>query len=100
MGYMVSKREVLGSTSILLTSRTGENLQEDPIAMLAKYPLMNAYWEDKRAKVELINVPAYVLASMSSGLHTIGSVRGFEDVPHDKKWSVQFELLEQTGERD
>ncbi|KAJ9615768.1 hypothetical protein H2200_001845 [Cladophialophora chaetospira] len=64
----------------------GENLQEDPIAMLAKYPLMNGYWEDKRARVELINVPAYVLASMSTGLHTIGSTRGFEDIPHDKKW--------------
>ncbi|KIY03521.1 uncharacterized protein Z520_00212 [Fonsecaea multimorphosa CBS 102226] len=64
----------------------GENLQEDPIAMLAKYPLMNAYWEDKRAKVELINVPAYILTSMSTGLHTVGSIRGFEDIPHDKKW--------------
>jgi predicted acyl esterase len=58
--------------------------------MLAKYPLMNAYWEDKRAKIESINVPAYVLGSMSTGLHTIGSVRGFEDLPHDKKWSVRF----------
>jgi uncharacterized protein len=68
---------------------TGENQQEDPITMLAKYPLMNEYWEDKRAKSERITVPAYILASMSSGLHTVGSLRGFEDVPHDKKWSVQ-----------
>lgn len=73
----------------LFTERnSGENLQEDPIAMLAQYPLMNEYWADKRAKVELIDVPAYILGSMSSGLHTIGSVRGFEDLRHEKKWSV------------
>lgn len=54
--------------------------------MLKKYPLMNNYWEDKRAKAYLINIPAYVLASMSTGLHTIGSTRCFEDIPHDKKW--------------
>ncbi len=74
---------------VLAKLLVGENLQEDPIAMLAKYPLMNAYWEDKRAKVELIEVPAYILASMSTGLHTIGSTRGFEDIPHNKKWSVR-----------
>ncbi|KAN0104342.1 alpha/beta-hydrolase [Hyaloscypha variabilis] len=48
----------------------GQNLQEDTISMIRKYPLMNDYWEDKRAKAHLIEVPAYVLASMSTGLHT------------------------------
>ena len=75
----------------LLTLLIGANLQEGPIAMLAKYPLMNAYCEDKRAKVELINVPAYVLASMSTGLHAIGSTtRGLEDITHDKKCMVSI----------
>jgi len=54
--------------------------------MIQKYPLMNDYWEDKRANAHLINVPAYVLASMSTGLHTVGSFRCFEDIPHEKKW--------------
>jgi hypothetical protein len=54
--------------------------------MIEKYPLMNEYWEDKRGKSHLINVPAYILASMSSGLHTVGSTRSYEDIPHDKKW--------------
>ncbi|EDN99965.1 hypothetical protein SS1G_02823 [Sclerotinia sclerotiorum 1980 UF-70] len=48
----------------------GENGGEDVIAMIDQYPLMNEYWEDKRAKSHLIQVPAYVLASMSSSLHT------------------------------
>lgn len=54
--------------------------------MIDRYPLMNEYWEDKRAKSHLIKAPAYVLASMSSALHTIGSLRSFEDIPHELKW--------------
>ena len=57
--------------------------------MLDRYPQMNEYWEDKRAAMDQIRVPAYVLASYSTGLHTVGSFRGFEDIPHDKKWFVQ-----------
>ena len=64
----------------------GRNPDEDVLEMLQKYPLMNEYWEDKRGKAHLIQVPAYVLASMSSSLHTVGSCRGFEDIPHDQKW--------------
>ncbi|KAL3488009.1 Alpha/Beta hydrolase protein [Aspergillus germanicus] len=64
----------------------GNNEQEDVIAMIQKYPLMNEYWGDKRAKAHLIQVPAYILASMSTGLHTVGSIRCYEDIPHDKKW--------------
>ena len=55
-------------------------------AMYSKFPLMNEYWADKRAKMENIEVPAYVLASMSTALHTVGSFRGYEDIKHDKKW--------------
>ncbi|KAE8346115.1 hypothetical protein BDV24DRAFT_177006 [Aspergillus arachidicola] len=64
----------------------GNNEQEDVIAMIRKHPLMNEYWEDKRAKANLIQVPAYILASMSTGLHTVGSTRCYEDIPHENKW--------------
>ncbi|KAJ4246877.1 hypothetical protein NW762_013429 [Fusarium torreyae] len=60
--------------------------REDVISMIKTYPLMNEYWEDKRAKAHLIDVPAYVLTSMSTGLHTVGSTRCYEDIPHEKKW--------------
>ncbi|KAH6959628.1 Alpha/Beta hydrolase protein [Ilyonectria sp. MPI-CAGE-AT-0026] len=53
----------------------GKNNIEDVSAMLKKYPLMNEYWADKRAKIQNIQVPAYILASMSTGLHTVGSLR-------------------------
>ncbi|KAF2682212.1 alpha/beta-hydrolase [Lentithecium fluviatile CBS 122367] len=48
-------------------------------------PLFNEYWQDKRAKPQLIECPAYVLASMATSLHAVGSIRCFEEIPH-KKW--------------
>ena len=56
--------------------------------MLRKHPHFNEYWQDKRAKVENINVPAYVLASYSTFLHTFGSFRGFEAIQNENKWYV------------
>jgi predicted acyl esterase len=73
------------------SSSTGRNKQEDVIAMLAKYPQFNEYWQDKRAIVENIKVPAYVLASYSTFLHTFGSFRGFEGIQNENKWFVQVE---------
>ena len=75
-----------GFVEFLVHNLYGNNETEDTPGMLRKYPLMNEYWEDKRAKIENINVPAYVLASMSTALHTVGSLRGFEEIPHDNKW--------------
>lgn len=70
----------------LLMDWKGRNQQEDVMAMLHKYPQMNEYWEDKRARMERIQVPVYALASYSTFLHTKGSFRGFEEIQHDKKW--------------
>lgn len=55
-------------------------------AMVERYPESNEYWEDKRAKLDNIRLPAYIVASYSTGLHTIGSFRGFEELASDKKW--------------
>lgn len=48
--------------------------------MLDKYPLANEYWDDKRASMDKIAVPAYILASYSTALHTEGSFRCFEEM--------------------
>ncbi|KAL3477027.1 Alpha/Beta hydrolase protein [Aspergillus californicus] len=64
----------------------GRNKQEDVLGMVDQHPWMNAYWEDKRARLDRIKVPAYVLASYSTGLHTVGSFRGFQEIPHQNKW--------------
>ena len=64
----------------------GKNRVEDVPAMLRKYPLMNGYWEDKRAKLEKIEVPAYVVASWTSGIHTHGTFDGFRRISSKDKW--------------
>lgn len=56
------------------------------MAMLEKYLNCREYWDDKRARMDRIQVPAYILASFSTMLHTIGSFRGFEEIPHQDKW--------------
>lgn len=64
----------------------GFNKREDVVAMIEKYPLMNAYWEDKKPKLANIKVPMYVLASYSTGLHTEGSIRGWKYSSSKDKW--------------
>ena len=54
--------------------------------MAAKYPTWNAYWEEKRAKHELTQCPAYVVASWNSRLHSRGSFEGFKQLGSKHKW--------------
>jgi predicted acyl esterase len=60
---------------LLVKEFNGKNQREDVAAMIEKYPLMNAYWEDKRPRLPDITIPMYILASYSTGLHTEGSLR-------------------------
>ena len=53
----------------------------------------NEYWEKKRAKLDKIQVPTYILGSYSTGLHTLGAIRAFEEIKHNQKWCVPFCLL-------
>lgn len=48
--------------------------------MMGPEPVINEYWQDKRADFSKIKVPAYILASYSTGLHTEGSLRCFEEM--------------------
>lgn len=76
----------------MLIISSGHQQQEDIVQMFNKYPLCNAYWGDKRADLTKINVPAYILGSYSTNLHTLGSFRGFEEITHDKKWYVGLDF--------
>jgi predicted acyl esterase len=64
----------------------GRNRTEDVPAMIRAYPLFNAYWESKVAKVEDIVVPAYVAASWTNILHTNGTMRGWRGMASKEKW--------------
>ncbi|MGA2463443.1 MAG: CocE/NonD family hydrolase [Thermodesulfobacteriota bacterium] len=64
---------------------TGVGLAEDYLAMIRKYPLMNAYWEDKVACFENIEIPVYVTACWLH-FHLHGSIEGFRRIASPKKW--------------
>ncbi|MBQ7220531.1 MAG: hypothetical protein IJS28_06080 [Synergistaceae bacterium] len=66
----------------------GEPVQwEDLAAEGLKYPLANnPLWQDKTARPERITYPAYVVASYSNTLHTMGTFRAWRAIPDGKKW--------------
>ncbi len=62
-------------------------LAEDFLADRMIHPLDDAYWASKRPILEDIEVPALVCASWSDhGLHTRGSIEGFERISSRHKW--------------
>ena len=62
-------------------------LAEDFLAERDAHPLDDAYWASKRPILENIEVPALVCASWSDhGLHTRGSIEGFERISSRQKW--------------
>jgi uncharacterized protein len=62
-------------------------LAEDFLADRERHPLDDAYWASKQPILEDIEVPALVCASWSDhGLHTRGSIEGFERISSREKW--------------
>jgi uncharacterized protein len=60
---------------------------EDFLAEREVHPLDDAYWAAKRPNLENIEVPALVCANWSDhGLHTRGSIEGFERISSKQKW--------------
>jgi predicted acyl esterase len=56
-------------------------------AMVKKRPLFDDYWDDKKIKPENIHdIPMYLTASYSTGLHCEGSFQTFETAPTSRKW--------------
>lgn len=64
----------------------GSDRIEDLTAMVQKYPLVNSFWEDRRAAFEKIKTPAYIVGSYSNGVHTQGTFRAWESIASKEKW--------------
>jgi predicted acyl esterase len=80
----------------------GENRFEDPAAMLAEHPLMNAYWAEKRARLEQIDVPAYIVVDFAHPIHAHGTLQVFREISSCDKWlrvSNEFEWID-IADRD
>ena len=68
--------------------RIGEDGLEDVRDMLLEHPSFeDPYWQvEKAPKPENITVPAYVVASYSSNVHTNGTFRLFNHMASSEKW--------------
>lgn len=60
---------------------------EDMARETAEHPFLDAFWASKAARLEAIEVPAFVVASWSDqGLHTRGTLEGFRRMSSPQKW--------------
>ena len=75
----------VGFSKMIFHLLCGPNRMEDNSAMILKYPLMNGYWNDKIARVEKIDIPAYVVASYNP-LHTHGTFAAYRRMSSREKW--------------
>ncbi|WP_427814569.1 CocE/NonD family hydrolase (plasmid) [Enterococcus sp. 22-H-5-01] len=67
-------------------SATGAK-REDLVKEMTAYPLADtALWQDKKADPSKITVPAFVIASYSNTLHTMGTFRSWRTLGSKEKW--------------
>ncbi|KAF7594762.1 hypothetical protein BBP40_008469 [Aspergillus hancockii] len=71
----------------IYTSFTGLGKVESIGAMIKSRPTFDEYWEEKRINPEDIeDMPMYLTASYSTGLHCEGSFKSFEVAQTPRKW--------------
>lgn len=75
---------------------TEEGGIEDVVSMMNQQPTMDNYWNDKKADLEKITVPAYIVASYTNPIHTYGSLEGYRRISSEDKWL----RIHNTGEWD
>jgi len=57
---------------------------ENPVGMLTMHPHDDEYWRTKRADIERISVPAYVVASYANILHSDGTIDSWRRLKSEK----------------
>ncbi|KAK9419537.1 putative Alpha/Beta hydrolase protein [Seiridium unicorne] len=64
----------------------GKGGVEDAASMLDAHPFIDEYWATKFIHTENIDVPLYLTASYTTGLHSRGSFDTFQRAKSSKKW--------------
>jgi predicted acyl esterase len=67
-------------------SFVGHGKREDLAEEARRNPLLNDLWQTKVAELEKITVPAYIVASYSNLIHTLGTFRGWRRIASKDKW--------------
>ena len=75
-----------GFPEVIIKTFAGPNYIEDQPRMIATHLVKDAYWENMAARLEKIQVPAYVVASYTNPVHTHGSFAGFMRIASKDKW--------------
>jgi predicted acyl esterase len=77
----------LNFTQRLQVNHVGNGLREDVFAEAQQYPFANhELWKDKTVRFDKITIPAYVVASYSNTLHTVGTFRAWRNMASEDKW--------------
>jgi len=63
----------------------GPGYAEDFVNMARRYPLMNAYWDDKVPRFENIEIPVYATAGWCH-FHLRGATEAFQSIASREKW--------------
>ncbi|SDZ54037.1 CocE/NonD family hydrolase [Herbiconiux ginsengi] len=71
---------------MILGGLVGLGLIEDQAAMIDSNPLFDSYWRSKKADLERIEVPAYIVASWTNLIHTRGTFEAWRRVGSERKW--------------
>ncbi|KIV99695.1 uncharacterized protein PV09_08628 [Verruconis gallopava] len=81
--FTMSNFDLIGKAIVRGQENSG---LEDFEEMYRRSNISNAYWEDKRVDMTKIQCPAYIRGSDLSSIHTMGSIRGYLEIPHSHKW--------------
>ena len=71
---------------VIMSGFCGPSEAENMPGMLADHPLYDEYWASKYIDTSNIDVPLYLTASYSSGLHIAGSFNTYRTATTQQKW--------------
>ncbi len=90
----------MGFLAGVFTHLNGSARVERPDQTAEGHPLMDAYWQDKSAKLESITVPSYVVTDVVTDLHRMGTFEGYRRLGSKDKWLRVDNRQEWTDQYD
>ncbi len=84
----------------VFTHLAGPARVERPDLMVEDHPLMDAYWQDKAARLEAITIPTYAVTDVVTDLHRMGTFEGFRRLGSKDKWLRVNNRQEWTDQYD
>jgi predicted acyl esterase len=90
----------VGFLAGVFTHLAGSARVERPDMMAQAHKLMDAYWQDKAARLESITVPTYAVTDVVTDLHRMGTFEGYRRLGSKDKWLRVDNRQEWTDQYD